>query len=81
MLGTLSRDFRVSVLWELFFAEGLVIIATSVEEYIEHVKAWKQGLESKGIYINMKMTILMASVLKLEVLCDSGKYPCACAMK
>ena len=49
MLEALSRDFRVGVPWELFFADDLVIIATSLEECVERVKAWKEGLESKGL--------------------------------
>ena len=72
MLEALSRDFRVGVPWELFFADDLVIIATSLEECVEHVKAWKEGLE-----LNMTKTKFMASGLGLDILQDSGKFPCA----
>ena len=61
MLEALSRDFRVGVPWELFFADDLVIIATSLE-------AWKQGLESKGLHVNMTKTKFMASGLGLDIL-------------
>ena len=37
----LEAFFRVGVPWELFFADDLVIIATSLEECVERVKAWK----------------------------------------
>ena len=47
-VGVLSRDFRMGVPWEMFFADDLVIIAISLEECVERVKAWKEGLESKG---------------------------------
>ena len=77
MLEALSRDFRVGVPWELFFADDLVIIATSLEECVERVKAWKQGLESKGLHVNMTKTKLVASGLGLDILQDSGKFPCA----
>ena len=43
VLEALSRDFRVGVPWELFFADDLVIIATSLEECVERVKAWKEA--------------------------------------
>ena len=56
VLEALSRDFRVGVPWELFFADDLVIIARSLEECVERVKAWKDGLESKGIHVNMTKT-------------------------
>ena len=72
VLEALSKDFRVGVPWELFFADDLMIIATSLEECVERVKAWKEGLESKGLHVNMTKTKFMASGLQ-----DSGKFPCA----
>ena len=60
-----------------FFADDLVIIATSLEECVERVKAWKEGLESKGLHVNMTKTKIMASGLGLDILQDSGKFPCA----
>ena len=77
VLEALSRDFKVGVPWELFFADDLVIIATSLEECVERVKAWKEGLESKGLHVNMTKTKFMASGLGLDILQDSGKFPCA----
>ena len=77
VLEALSRDFRVGVPWELFFADDLVIIATSLAECVERAKAWKEGLESKGLYVNMIKTKFMASGLGLDILQDSGKFPCA----
>ena len=53
VLEALSRYFRVGVPWELFFADDLVIIATSLEECVERVKGWKEGLESKDLHVNM----------------------------
>ena len=50
----------MGVPWELFFADDLVIIATSPEECFERVKAWKEGMESKGLHVNMLKTNFMA---------------------
>ena len=77
VLEALSRDFRVGVPWELFFADDLVTIATSLDECVERVKVWKEGLESKGLRVNMTKTKFMASGLGLDILPDSGKFPCA----
>ena len=77
VLEALSRDFRVGVPWELFFADDLVIIATSLEECVERVKVWKEGLESKDLHVNMTKTKFMASGLGLDILQDTGKFPCA----
>ena len=63
--------------WELLFADDLVIVDTSLERLIERVLEWKNGLESKGLRVNMSKTKFMASGLDLGVLHDSGKYPCA----
>ena len=49
----------MGVPWELFFADDLVIIATSLEKCVERVKAWKEGLESKGLHVNMTKTKFM----------------------
>ena len=53
------------------------VSATSLEECVERVKAWKEGLESKGLHVNMTKTKFMASGLGLDILQDSGKFPCA----
>ena len=45
-----------------------LIIATSLEECVERVKAWKEGLESKGLHVNMTKTKFMASGLGLDIL-------------
>ena len=71
VLEALSREFRTGVPWDL------VIIADSLEEYISKLKAWKTGMESKGLRVNMKKTKFLLSGLGLDVLKDSGKHPCA----
>ena len=76
VLEALSRDFRVGVPWELFFADDLVIIADSLEECVARVKAWKEGMEAKGLRVNMPKTKIMVSGINLDVLKDSGKFPC-----
>ena len=81
VLEALSRDFRVGVPWELLFADDLVIIATSLEELKNRIEAWKEGLESKGLRMNMRKTMVMVSGRGLDVLHDSGKYPCAVCRK
>ena len=48
-----------------------------MEECISKLKAWKAGMESKGLHVNMKKTKFMVSGIGLDVLKDSGKYPCA----
>ena len=77
VLEALSRNFRTGAPWELLYADDLVIIADSQEECISRLKAWKAGMESKGLRVNMKKTKFLISGPDLDVLKDSGKYPCA----
>ena len=77
VLEALSREFRTGVPWELLFADDLVVIADSLEECIAKLKAWKTGMECKGLRVNMKKTKIMISGLGLNLLQDSGKFPCA----
>ena len=48
----------------------------SLEECISKLKAWKIGVESKGLRVNMKMKFLFSGP-GVDVLKGSGKHPCA----
>ena len=61
VLEALSRQFRTGVPWELLYADDLVVMADSLEECIARLKAWKEGMERKGLRVNMKKTKLMVS--------------------
>ena len=41
VLEALSKDHRISVPWELLFADDLVIVDTYLERLIERVLEWK----------------------------------------
>ena len=73
----LSREFRKGVPWELLYADDLVLIEDSLEECIARLKVWKTGMESKGLRVNMKKTKFLVSGTGLDVLKNTGKYPCA----
>ena len=77
MLEALSRQFGTGVPWELLYAEDLAVMADSLEECIARLKVWKEGMERKGWRVNMKKTKLMVSGPGLDLLRDSGAFPCA----
>ena len=52
------------------------MIADTLEECITKLKAWKNGMENRGLRVNMKKTIFMISGAGLDVLRDSGAFPC-----
>ena len=77
VLEALSRKFRTGVPRELLYADDLVVMADSLEECIAKLKACKEGMEHKGLRVNMKKTKLMVSGPGLDLLCESGAFPCA----
>ena len=81
VLEALSREFRTGVPWELLYADDLVIMADSLEECIARLKVWKAGMEQKGLRVNMKKTKFLISGSGLDVVKDSGKFPCAVCRK
>ena len=81
VLEALSREFRTGVPWELLYADDLVIIADSMEECIAKLKAWKSGMESKGLRVNLKKTKILVSGVGLDKLKPATKFPCAVCLK
>ena len=77
VLEALSRQFCTGVPWELLYADNLAVMAYSLEECIARLKVWKEGMERKGLRVNMKKTKLMVSGPGLDLLLDSGGFPCA----
>ena len=81
VLEALSREFRTGVPWELLYADDLIIMADSEEKLVERIRAWKKAMEDKGLRASMPKTKCMISGDGLDVLKDSGKYPCAVCRK
>ena len=64
--------------WELLYADHLVLIANTLDEFISKLRAWKAGMESKGLLVHMKKTKFL--VLALALMSQSGKYPCVACL-
>ena len=77
VLEALSPEFPTGVLWELLYAGDLTVIADTLEECITKLKAWKNGMENRGLRVNIKKKKLMISGTGLNMLRDSGALPCA----
>ena len=54
-----------------------MLIVDTQEECISKLKAWKAGMESKELHVNMKKTKFLVSGGDQDVLQKSDKYPCA----
>jgi len=77
VLEALSRAFRAGVPWELLYADDLALVADSLEECINKLKALKSGMEERGLRVNMKKTKFLISGPGLDLLQDSQDFPCA----
>ena len=77
VLEALSLQFRTGCPWELLYADDLVIIANTKQELLDKVQVWKEGMEEKGLRVNMGKTKCMISGLQLNRLQKTGKHPCA----
>ena len=75
VMEALSREFRTGVPLDLLYTDDLMLIADTQEECIPKHKAWKAGMESKGLSANMK-TKFLVSAAGHNFLKKSGKYPC-----
>ena len=80
VLEALSMEFRTGCPWELLYADDLVIIARTMEELTVKLKEWKDGMESKGLRVNMGKTKVMVSNRSSAVR-KQGKHPCAVCHK
>src|ERR1700755_633505 len=56
VLEELSKKLRVGLPWELLYADDLALMAESEEELIEKIRPWKDGMEEKGLTVNVTKT-------------------------
>ena len=56
VMEALSRDFRSGCPWELLYADDLANIADSAEELQRKLLLWKNGIEAKGLRVNLNKT-------------------------
>jgi hypothetical protein len=66
---------------ELLYADDLVLIAETEELLVERVKRWKQGMEEKGLRVNMGKTKVMRCHVVSGQTENSGKWPCSVCRK
>ena len=77
VMEALSQEFRTGCPWELLYADDLVIVAESLEELTNKFRLWKQGMEAKGLRVNMTKTkILCSQGSQRKQQATSSKHPC-----
>ena len=71
-----SGKFREGLPWELLYADDLALMAETKKELLEKVERWKDGMERKGLRVNIGKTKVMKCCVNPTPLSDSGKWPC-----
>ena len=61
MLDVLSEDGKKGILYELLYADDLVLMAETVEKLEAQFIRWKAAFEGKGLKINLGKTKVMKS--------------------
>src|SRR5271156_5245551 len=61
VLESLSMEFREGLPWELLYADDLALLAESKEELLVKIKCRTEGMERKGLRVNMGKTKLTKS--------------------
>ena len=76
VLEALSRHFRKGLLWEPFYAGDLVLLEESREILMEKIRIWKEGLESKGLRVNIGKTKVMKCHVAVNMQVECCRYAC-----
>ena len=76
VLEALSREFREGLPWELLFADDLALMAESKAQLLVLIERWREGMERKGLRVNMAKTKVMKCQVGSGQAENSGKWPC-----
>jgi len=75
-MEALSREFRVALLWELLYADDLVVIAETEDDLIKRLNEWKDFVENRGMRVNINKTRVMISGEWQKVMQKAVRWPC-----
>ena len=63
-------------LWEMLYADDLVITAESKEAAVRRFNIWKREMEKRGMRVNMEKTKVMVTGRRPTRRREEGRYPC-----
>ena len=71
----LSREFRVTLRWQLY-TDDLVVIAKTEDDLIKRLNEWNGNVENRGMRVNMNKTKIMISEEWQKVTQTAVRWPC-----
>ena len=81
VMEAISREFRVSLPWELLYADDLAVIAETEEELINGLNDWKDNVKSKSMRVGMNKTKVMITGERQKVRQKAVRWPCGVCSK
>ena len=77
VLEALFQAFRTGLPFEVLYTDDLVLIAEDEEAVQEKFKMWREGMDAKGLRVNINKTKVMISEVGGGIVREVGAYPCA----
>ena len=74
---SVSGEFKVALLWELLYADDLVVIAETEDYLIKRLKKWKDNVKNRGMRVNMNKTKVMISGKWQKLLQNAARWTCS----
>ena len=65
----------------MFYTDDLCLLAETEEDLVVKIKRWKEGMELKGLRVNMGKTKVMCCNVGFEQMENSGRWPCGVCRK
>ena len=81
VMQALADSFKKVLLWELLYADNLVLLAESRVELERRLVEWISRLKEKGLRVNIGKTKVMNCKVGVGQVENSGKFPCGICRK
>jgi len=81
VMDVIAKELGGVLPWELMYADDLLLMADSEDEIREKVRRWKDGLENKGLKVNVSKTKLLVLGNKKREERRTSKWPCSICNK
>jgi len=74
ILEVLSQEYREGWIWELLYADNLVLMVDSEKKSINNTKCWNGIAEVKGQRVNTRKTEVMIYKVRSWLIEDTGQW-------
>ena len=76
VMDVFSSEARSGLPSELLYADGLVLMAPTMEQLSRRVSEWRASLLDKALKVNAGKSKVMVGSSGVKIIINSGKWPC-----